>query len=516
MLSLRTVITTKNLGLTRSLMGISMRYSSTLKNVAATGPAPKLTTSDLNPYVRSAKYAVRGRIPAKAEELKKQLASDPSSLPFKKVINANIGNPQQLDQQPLSFYRRVLALIEDPELLSNKTVISTFPKDVVKRAQELLECVKSVGAYSNSQGISVARKHVAEYISKRDGYPSNADDIFLTAGASTAVQYLIQLLSNGPKTGFLIPIPQYPLYTAAIALNNTVPLPYYLQEEQDWSVDSDEIVGVIEKAISQGIKPRCLVVINPGNPTAAILKHEALAKLFQVAAKYGILVIADEVYQENVYRGEFVSAKKVLRDIQTTDKSGFYDNVQLASLHSTSKGLSGECGHRGGYMELVGLDPSVKAELLKLASISLCGPVTGQSLVSLMVNPPHKGEESYDLDQQQRRKVYNDLATRAKKLYESFNEMEGASCRNPMGAMYCFPKLELPEKAIAEAKKQNMTPDTFYAEQLLLNTGICTVPGSGFGQKEGTYHVRTTFLPPGTQWVDDWKKFQSKFMKEFS
>jgi len=496
-------------------MHTSMRYSSTLKGSTII-PASRLTPDDLNPYVRAAKYAVRGRIPAKAEELKKQLASDPSSLPFKKVINANIGNPQQLDQQPLSFYRRVLALLEDPQLLTNKAVLNTLPKDVVQRAHELLDCFKSVGAYSNSQGISIARKHVAEYISKRDGYSADPNDIFLTAGASTAVKYLIELLSNGPQTGFLIPIPQYPLYTAAIALNNTTPLPYYLQEEKDWSIDSDEIVSVVEDAISRGITPRCLVVINPGNPTGAILKHEALAKLFHVAAKYGILVIADEVYQENVYKGEFISAKKVLRDLQAQDKTGFYSNVQLASLHSTSKGLSGECGHRGGYMELVGLHSSVKAELLKLASISLCGPVTGQSLVSLMVNPPQKGEESYTLDQQQRKKVYNDLATRAEKLYQSFNEMEGASCRNPMGAMYCFPKFELPEKAIAAAKKQNVTPDTFYSEQLLLNTGICTVPGSGFGQKEGTYHVRTTFLPPGTQWIDDWKKFQVKFMKEFS
>ena len=104
--------------------------------------------------MRAAKYAVRGRIPAKAEELKKQLASDPSSLPFKKVINANIGNPQQLDQQPLSFYRRVLALLEDPQLLTNKAVLNTLPKDVVQRAHELLDCFKSVGAYSNSQGIS--------------------------------------------------------------------------------------------------------------------------------------------------------------------------------------------------------------------------------------------------------------------------------------------------------------------------------------------------------------------------
>lgn len=494
----------------KHLIGVIRNMSS-----KASAPAPKLTASDLNPLVLAAKYAVRGRIPAKAEELKAQLAKDPSSLPFKKVINANIGNPQQLDQHPLTFYRRIIAILEDPELIATAESRKQFPSDVVSRAQELLKAVGSVGAYSNSQGVAFIRQAVANYITKRDGYKSDPDDIFLTAGASTAVSYLIQLLSLGPKTGFLIPIPQYPLYTAAIALNGTVPLPYYLNEDDDWSINSEELSKVIEDAIAKGIKPRCLVVINPGNPTGAILKHDAIAKLLKVAAQYGIFVIADEVYQENVYRGEFVSIKKVLRDLQKDDKTGYYDNVQLASLHSTSKGLTGECGQRGGYMELVGLDPSVKAQLTKLASISLCGPVTGQSLVSLMVNHPEPGDESYELDHKQRQQVFNDLATRAGKLHDSFNDMEGVSCRNPMGAMYCFPRFNLPEKALQAAKKAGVTPDVFYCEQLLLNTGICTVPGSGFGQKEGTIHLRTTFLAPGTDWIDQWKVFHAKFMDKY-
>ncbi|VEU23736.1 DEKNAAC104848 [Brettanomyces naardenensis] len=478
-------------------------------------PLHKLTDADLNPFILNAKYAVRGRIPMEAEKLKHQLVEHPGSLPFDKIINANIGNPQQLDQKPLTFYRRVLSVLEDPELIETAEIASIFPADVISRAKELLKSIGSIGAYSHSQGVKIVRDAVANYITRRDGFPADADDIFLTAGASTAVSYLLELLATGPETGFLIPIPQYPLYTATIAMNNATAVPYYLNEDDDWSIDPTELVRVIENSIAEGVIPRCLVLINPGNPTGAILKEDDIAELLGVAAKYSIFVIADEVYQENVYRGEFVSVKKVLRKLQSSDKSGYYDDVQLASLHSTSKGLTGECGQRGGYMELIGLDPSVRAQINKLASISLCGPVTAQALVSLMVNPPKPGDASYPLDHQQREKVYGDLLKRAHLLFSSFNEMEGVSCQNPMGAMYCFPRFDLPEKAVLESQRAGVAPDVFYCEQLLLHTGICTVPGSGFGQVEGTYHVRTTFLAPGTDWIEQWKTFHAEFMATY-
>lgn len=474
--------------------------------------AGKLSASDLNPHVLAAKYAVRGRIPTKAEQFKKQLEEQPGSLPFTKVINANIGNPQQLDQKPLTFYRKVLALLQDPDLAEQAPTV--FPSDVVARAKALLKSCKSVGAYSASKGVALARDDVASYIASRDGYPADPADIYLTAGASTAVHYLIDLLNLGPKTGFLIPIPQYPLYTATIALDNTVAVPYYLDEDSDWSIKPEDLVKTIEKSIADGVIPRALVVINPGNPTGAILTEETIGELITIAAKYGIFIIADEVYQENVYRGKFVSFKKVLRSLQEKD-SVQYQNVQLASLHSTSKGLSGECGQRGGYMELVGVAQSVLEQLTKLASISLCGPVEAQCLVSLMTNPPKPGDASYELDHAERAQIFNDLSTRAHKLYSSFNEMKNVTCRNPQGAMYCFPNIGLPPKAIAAAKEAGMNPDEFYCDALLSATGICTVPGSGFGQVEGTYHVRTTFLAPGTAWVDDWKKFNQEFMAKY-
>lgn len=477
-------------------------------------PAAKLVDTELNPHALVAKYAVRGRIPTMAEQLKGTLQSDPDALPFDKIISANIGNPQQLDQKPITFYRQVLALIEYPDLLKNENVSKIFPQDAIDRANEILVHLSSVGAYSHSKGVKYFRDTVARYIEDRDNYPSDPEDIYLTAGASTAVGYLLSLLANGPQTGFLIPIPQYPLYTAALALNNATALPYYLREEDQWSISASEIEDVIKKAKSDGIIPRCIVLINPGNPTGSILTEEAIAEILNLAAEHGLVVIADEVYQENIYEGKFVSVKKVLRDLQKLN-SEKYANVQLASLHSTSKGMIGECGQRGGYMELVGFNDSVIAQILKLASISLCPPVIGQALVSLMVNPPNESHPSHGPFRSEKLGIYNALKERSHKLYLAFNKMEGVSCQEPQGAMYCFPKLSISEKAKAAAANAGMAPDEFYCAQLLENTGICTVPGSGFGQFPGTWHLRTTFLAPGTEWIDEWAKFHNTFMETY-
>lgn len=484
-------------------------------------PAEKVKISDLNENVLKAKYAVRGAIPMRAEELSNQLHKNPGSLPFTKIVNANIGNPQQLKQKPLSFYRQVLSILQYPEVLEqgeeNLIAKNVYKRDAILRAKRILKDVGgSVGAYSSSQGVLGIRKTVAGFITERDdGETAYPEDIYLTAGASAAVSYLLSIFCRGPETGVLIPIPQYPLYTASLALNNSHVLPYYLDEESGWSTNTEEIEEVVNESIDKGIKPSVLVVINPGNPTGAVLSVEAISKIFEVAAKYGIVVIADEVYQENVFAGaKFHSMKKILRKLQR-DEPGTYDNVQLASLHSTSKGVSGECGQRGGYMELTGFSHEIRQVVLKLASISLCPVVTGQALVDLMVSPPKKGDESYEQDRFERETIHTELDSRATLLHETFNSLEGIECQKPQGAMYLFPKIILPYKAVQAAQHNEMTPDEFYCKSLLEATGICTVPGSGFGQEPGTYHLRTTFLAPGTEWIKQWETFHKHFYNKY-
>lgn len=494
---------------------IGYRFKSTFT------PAEPLNVHDLNELTVKAQYAVRGKIPIIADGLSELIRKSPTShgLPFNKIVNANIGNPQQLDQKPLTWYRQVLSILQYPELLSEE-LGAKFPADVKQRAKVILDNVGSIGAYSLSQGAAYFRQSIAEFITKRDGgeFSSNANDIFLTSGASAAVSYLLQILSQDQNSGFLIPIPQYPLYTATIALNNAQPIGYYLDESKGWATNPQEIRQLIEESTAKGIKVKALVVINPGNPTGAILSREDIVELISIAAEHGIVLIADEVYQENVFSGEFYSFKRVLSELKEKHHN-LYKNVQLASLHSTSKGVSGECGQRGGYMELVGFKSDVKDIIFKLASINLCSVVSGQAMVELMVNPPKKGDESYDLYVEETSTIFDNLKTRAKALYEAFSNMEDVSVDKPQGAMYLFPSLNFDPKVyhklFSRAKNSNLEIDDLYCIELLENTGICCVPGNGFGQKPGTYHLRTTFLPPGEEWIERWGKFHKEFVKKY-
>lgn len=228
----------------------------------------------------------------------------------------------------------------------------------------------------------------------------------------------------------MVPIPQYPLYTATLSVLDARVVPYYLDEEQAWGTSMEAISTAYDKAISEGTDVKAICVINPGNPTGASLPAEDIKAVLKFAAEKGLVVVADEVYQTNVFIGEFISFKKALRDLQKAEP-GKYDHIELASLHSVSKGMVGECGHRGGYFELIGFDPEVAQEVYKFISIQLCPPVLGQCIVEMMVNPPKEGEPSYELYKQEYDGIFNGLKERAYALYEAFKRMEGVKCDKP-------------------------------------------------------------------------------------
>jgi len=135
-------------------------------------PRKALTIDTINPHVKAAQYAVRGELAVKSEEYRARLAKgEAKDLPFDTVIAANIGNPQQLDQKPITFFRQVASLLENPGLLEQEDVLTTslgYKTDVLDRAKRLLKEVKSVGAYSQSQGAPGIRQSVAEYIERSD------------------------------------------------------------------------------------------------------------------------------------------------------------------------------------------------------------------------------------------------------------------------------------------------------------------------------------------------------------
>lgn len=130
-------------------------------------PAGRLNINNVNPHVREAKYAVRGELAVKSEEYRAKLARGDTDLPFKQVISANIGNPQQLDQKPITFFRQVLSLLENPLLLQHEDVLLNqlgYKTDVIERAKWLLSKAGSVGAYSASNGVPAIRQSIADFL----------------------------------------------------------------------------------------------------------------------------------------------------------------------------------------------------------------------------------------------------------------------------------------------------------------------------------------------------------------
>ncbi|RYG97754.1 aminotransferase class I/II-fold pyridoxal phosphate-dependent enzyme [archaeon] len=411
----------------------------------ATTSATRIDISTISPLVKAASYAVRGRIVARSAHLAEQLKKDPASLPFKKIVPCNIGNPHSLGQLPLSFSRDVLSLVLNPSLKSR----AAFSEDVITRADNYLRGIPGVGAYTESQGILAVRQDVSQFLQERDGYASDPADIFLTNGASEGVKHVMQLLLRDPSTGFrdglLIPIPQYPLYSALTTLLQGELLPYYLREETGWSCSVGEIRQAIAQAKQQSITPRALVVINPGNPTGQVLSKDNMKQIVSLCVEEGVCLMADEVYQENIWKpdAKFTSFRKVAYEMGIKPSSG---DLQMFSFHSISKGFYGECGLRGGYLEIFGIPNEVKDELYKLASISLCSNTIGQIATGLMVQPPKTGEPSYSTYVKERDGILQSMKRRAELLNKELNSVEGMKCASSEGAMYAFPTIRLPRK----------------------------------------------------------------------
>lgn len=468
-----------------------------------------LDYESINENMKKVQYAVRGELYLRASELQKE---------GKKIIFTNVGNPHALGQKPLTFPRQVIALCQAPFLLDHPNVGQLFPPDAIARAKHYLSMIGGgLGAYSDSRGNPGVRNEVAEFIERRDGYPSDPELIYLTDGASKGVMQILNTIIRGEGDGILVPVPQYPLYSAAIALFGGSLVPYYLDESSNWGLDVNDLRQSVAQARSQGISVRAMVIINPGNPTGQCLSEANLREILNFCFHENLALLGDEVYQQNIYQDErpFISSKKVLMGMGPPISK----ELQLISFHTVSKGYWGECGQRGGYFEMTNIPPQTVDEIYKIASISLSPNVPAQVFMGLMVNPPKPGDVSYEQYHRESKGILESLRRRARIMTDGFNSCKNVVCNFTEGAMYSFPQIQLPPKAIDTAKRAGKEADVFYCLKLLEATGISTVPGSGFGQKEGVFHLRTTILPAEEEMpaiMASLKKFNDEFMERYA
>uniref|UniRef100_A0A8C0H3L0 alanine transaminase n=1 Tax=Chelonoidis abingdonii TaxID=106734 RepID=A0A8C0H3L0_CHEAB len=444
-----------------------------------------LSLDSMNPWVKRVEYAVRGPVLVRAVELEEELRQGVKK-PFTEVIKANIGDAHAMASAPSPSCCQVH---QGPGL------------DPGLGEQGLR--VRSEGHRQScgggSPGLGEQGLRVRTQVT-----PGPCPLCAAPAHPSLSPQTMLKLLVSGEgqsRTGVMIPIPQYPLYSAGIAELNAVQVNYYLDEEHCWALD----VGELRRALRQArghCQPRVLCIINPGNPTGTTGAGNGTGAF--------VLQGAPAPIQTHVYaEGVRVPYSFKERSFEMAHYS------QSPSLHLSPP----RCGLRGGYMEVVNLDPAVQQQLSKLVSVRLCPPVPGQVLLDVVMNPPKPGEPSYQSFIREKQAVLSDLAHKAQLTQEIFSQVPGIHCNPVQGAMYSFPRIQIPARAVQEAQVRGFAPDMFFCLQLLEETGICVVPGSGFGEREGTYHFRMTILPHVEKLRIVLKKlsqFYAKFIQEYS
>ncbi|KAI3374894.1 hypothetical protein L3Q82_021433, partial [Scortum barcoo] len=447
---------------------------------------PRVFTGRLLSSPRRANSSISTR--ANTERKKNKTGSTRGARkPYNEVIDLSSGDLHRAGLKPLSFVRQVLAACLYPQLLTSEKM----PEDVRQRVQRLLGCIEGgVGSYTATAGVSEIVHRVSEFITRRDrGVSSYPENIYISPGSQWSLGNVLNILVNSqasPRTGVLTPVPCHSTTTLSLMSLGAVIIPYYLNEEQGWELQVKELHRALESA--KGVcNPVALYVINPGNPSGYVQSRKSIQEVIRFVSEKRLFLLADEVYQDCVYgeNVEFVSYKRVLAEMGPP----LSDTVELASFHSASKGFMGECGLRGGYVELVNLDPAVMKYVHTLFSTDACAPVLGQIALDLMMHPPQPGDPSYHLYNVETQNIRTAVIHNAKRASEVVNSLPGFCCQPVEGGAFAFPRLHLPPKAIQKAKEVGIEPDAFYCLRLLKDAGVLVRPGCEYRQKEGTHHI---------------------------
>lgn len=345
----------------------------------------------------------------------------------KEMLYLNIGDPNLFDFEP--------------------------PKHLVEATYKAM--LENKNGYAPSSGIKEAVDAI-EREAERKGI-TNVHDIFVTTGASEAIDICLTALVNDGEN-VLTPTPGYPLYTAISSKLQMMENPYYLNEENGWLPDIDDIKSKIND------KTRAIILINPNNPTGSLYTEENLRQIVDLALEHNLIIFADEIYDKLLFDGKkHISIASLNKDVSCITFGGLSKNYMVPGFRIGWGIVSGRKEILSDYIEAIN-------KILR-ARLSANHPE------QYGIRPSLEGSQEHLVIAMEKLTRRRDLTV------EMLNSIPGISCVKPEGAFYAFPRLHMKQ------------PDSHFASELIKETGVVVVPGSGFGQVPGTQHFRVVFLP---------------------
>lgn len=333
--------------------------------------------------------------------------------------------------------------------------------------------LKNLNGYSPSSGIKSAVTAIEKDAAKKG--ISNIQDIFVTTGASEAIDICLTALVNDGEN-VLTPTPGYPLYTAISSKLRMMENPYYLNEENGWQPDIEDIKSKIND------KTRAIVLINPNNPTGSNCSKETLLQIVELAKKHDLVIFADEIYDKLLFDNrELVSIAALDKDVPVITFGGLSKNYMVPGFRIGWGIVSGDQARLKDYIEAIN-------KILR-ARLSANHPEQYGIQVAL------EGDQSHLTLAMEK------LHRRRDMTVDMLNAIDGISCVKPEGAFYAFPKIEIKGS------------DNHFVAELIKETGVVVVPGTGFGQVPGTNHFRVVFLPQEEKLEKAYKAIGEFFVK---
>lgn len=369
-------------------------------------------------------YDIRGAIHEKARVMEEE---------GQRILKLNIGNPA-----PFGF---------------------EAPDDILK---DVIYNLPTAQGYTESTGIYSAKVAIMQYYQQKQVKGLTSDDVFVGNGVSEMIMMSMQALLNNDDE-VLLPAPDYPLWTAAVSLSSGHPVHYRCDEQAGWFPDINDI--------KRRITPRtkAIVLINPNNPTGAVYSKELLLQIIAIAREHKLVIFSDEIYDKILYdEAQHTCIASLADDLFMVTFSGLSKNYRVA-------------GFRAGWLVVSGNKRVAKHYIdgLKvLSSMRMCANVPCQHAIQTALG----GYQSINdlVIDGGRLKVQRDIA------WQGLDAIEGISCVKPMGAMYCFAKVDAQKFAIESDEK--MIFDLLQQEKILM------VHGNAFNLSEGCY-FRLVFLP---------------------